>query len=106
MTITVTETNVGENIYRDADGRIVFRSVGRFVTAPTGDLEFRSGVHRGRFHVGDGQLYVTGMQGWGSYTPDDGCFQRVRYTGGPVQLPTGFHVHENGIAITFSEPGP
>ncbi|MEO1524746.1 MAG: DUF6797 domain-containing protein [Planctomycetota bacterium] len=66
--------------------------------------EFRSGVHRGRFHPVDGQLYVTGMQGWGSYTPDDGCFERVRYTGDRVQLPTGFHVHENGIAISFAEP--
>jgi putative heme-binding domain-containing protein len=65
--------------------------------------EFRSGVHRGRFHPQDGQLYVTGMQGWGCYTPDDGCFQRVRYTGEPVQLPVGFHVHENGVALTFSE---
>ncbi|MCS7469934.1 TIM barrel protein [Stieleria sp. ICT_E10.1] len=66
--------------------------------------EFRSGVHRGRFNPTDGQLYVTGMQGWGSYTTDDGCFQRVRYDGGDAQLPTGFHVHENGIVISFSMP--
>jgi putative heme-binding domain-containing protein len=64
--------------------------------------EFRSGVHRGRFNPADGQLYVSGMQGWVSRTPDDGCFQRVRYTGDEVQLPVGFHVHENGVAITFS----
>src|SRR5205807_678652 len=42
--------------------------------------EFRSGVHRGRFNPRDGQLYVNGMAGWGTYSPDDGCFQRVRYT--------------------------
>ena len=66
--------------------------------------EFRSGVHRGRFHPGDGQLYVGGMQGWGTYTPDDGCFQRVRYTGEEVQLPVGFRAHENGIALRFSAP--
>ncbi len=65
---------------------------------------FRSGVHRGRFHPADGQLYVTGMQGWGSYTPDDGCFQRVRFNGGDFQVPTGFHVHENGLVISFSQP--
>jgi hypothetical protein len=41
---SATETNVGENIYRDADSRIVFRSVGRFVTSPTGEIEFRSGI--------------------------------------------------------------
>ena len=66
--------------------------------------DFRSGVHRGRFNPRDGQLYVTGMTGWGTYTPDDGCFQRVRYTGGPVQLPTAFHAHENGVLLTFSRP--
>ncbi len=66
--------------------------------------EFRSGAHRGRFRPQDGQLYVSGMDGWVSFTPDDGCFQRVRYTGGSVQAPVGFHVYENGVAVTFSEP--
>ncbi len=66
--------------------------------------EFRSGAHRGRFSPTDGQLYVTGMQGWGSYTPDDGCFHRVRYTGAPVQLPIGFRVHRNGVMLRFSAP--
>ena len=65
--------------------------------------DFLSGVHRGRFSPGDGQLYVTGMQGWGSYTPQDGCFQRVRYTGGQVQQPLGFHVYRNGVLLSFSE---
>jgi len=66
--------------------------------------EFRSGVHRGRFHPIDGQLYVSGMAGWGSYTTDDGCFQRVRYRGDSVQLPIGFHVHANGVVVQFSQP--
>ena len=66
--------------------------------------DFLSGVHRGRFNHRDGQLYVTGMAGWGTYTPADGCFQRVRYTGDHVQLPIGFHAHENGIILRFSGP--
>jgi putative heme-binding domain-containing protein len=66
--------------------------------------DFLSGVHRGRFNPIDGQLYVSGMSGWGSYTPDDGCFQRVRYTGDSVQMPVGFHIHENGVRVTFSHP--
>jgi len=66
--------------------------------------EFMSGAHRGRFHPKDGQLYVTGMAGWGTYAVADGCFQRVRYTGQHVQLPCAFHVHENGILLTFTEP--
>lgn len=65
--------------------------------------EMTSGAHRGRFHPVDGQLYISGMAGWGSYTPDDGSFQRVRYTGKKVLLPTEFHAHQNGILLQFSE---
>jgi putative heme-binding domain-containing protein len=66
--------------------------------------EFRSGAHRGRFNPADGQLYVSGMAGWGTYTPDDGSFQRVRYTGAPVQLPVAFRARRNGVLVTFSSP--
>jgi putative heme-binding domain-containing protein len=66
--------------------------------------DFRSGVHRGRFHPVDGQLYVSGMSGWGTYAVEDGCFQRVRYTGDPVQLPRRFHVHRNGVLVEFTRP--
>ncbi|MCA9177549.1 MAG: hypothetical protein KDB14_23850 [Planctomycetales bacterium] len=66
--------------------------------------EFLSGAHRGRFHPRDGQLYVSGMAGWGSYTPEDGCFQRVRYTGARAQLPIRHRAHQNGVLVTFSEP--
>jgi azurin len=65
--------------------------------------EFASGVHRGRFNPSDGQLYVSGMGGWGTYTVADGCFQRVRYTGDPVQLPCGFHVCQNGVLVKFTQ---
>ncbi len=66
--------------------------------------DFRSGVHRGRFHPTDGQLYVTGMSGWATYSAADGCFQRVRYTGDPVQLPRRLHVHRNGVLVEFTRP--
>jgi putative heme-binding domain-containing protein len=65
---------------------------------------FLSGAHRGRFNPKDGQLYVSGMAGWGNYAVADGSFQRVRWTGQAVQLPSGFRVHENGIAVTFTQP--
>jgi len=68
----------------------------------TGD--FLSGVHRGRFSPVDNHLYVSGQQGWVSFTPEDGCFQRVRYTGDSFQIATDFHVHENGVRITFAQP--
>jgi putative heme-binding domain-containing protein len=66
--------------------------------------DFRSGVHRGRFNPKDGQLYVSGMAGWGTYAVDDGCFERVRYTGGPVQLPCTFHARRNGVLVSFTGP--
>jgi azurin len=66
--------------------------------------EFLSGAHRGRFNPKDGQLYVSGMAGWGTYTIDDGSFQRVRFMGDPVQLPCAFHVHQNGVLIKFTKP--
>ena len=66
--------------------------------------DFRSGVHRGRFHPRDGQLYVCGMNGWGSYAVDDGCLQRVRFTGDRVQLPVGWRACRNGVLLTFSAP--
>jgi len=63
--------------------------------------EFLSGAHRGRFSPIDGQLYVSGMGGWGTYTRELGSLQRVRYTGEKVQLPIGIRAHENGVAIMF-----
>lgn len=66
--------------------------------------EFLSGVHRGRFHPTDGSFYVSGMGGWGTYTKEDGCFQRVRLTNQSIQQPVGFHVHRNGILIQFAQP--
>lgn len=64
---------------------------------------FRSGAQNGRFNPADGHLYVVGMQGWGSYSPDDGCLQRVRHVGGtPVLI--GHEVHENGVVLKFDSP--
>ena len=64
---------------------------------------FDSGPQTARFHPTDGQLYVSGMQGWGSYTPRDGCFQRVRFTGGSKPVPVGFEIRDNGILLRFSQ---
>jgi len=77
------------------------QSQGAFIQLP-GDFE--SGIHRGRFHPIDEHLYVTGMQGWGTYATKDGCLQRVRRTTGPTHLPTQVRAHANGVWIKFSEP--
>jgi sugar phosphate isomerase/epimerase/plastocyanin len=66
--------------------------------------DFLSGAQQGRINPKDGQLYVSGMYGWGCWGKDDGCFQRVRYTGGPAHLPVSFALHENGVLVRFSDP--
>lgn len=63
---------------------------------------FLAGVMRGDFHPKDGQLYVAGLDGWGDYSIKDGCFHRVRYTGGKVRKPKGFKIHANGVRIDFT----
>jgi len=63
--------------------------------------EFISGPMRGAFHPSDGQLYVVGLDGWGDYSIEDGCLQRVRYTGAEMHQPKGFQVFENGIRVDF-----
>ncbi|MGQ0636158.1 MAG: DUF6797 domain-containing protein [Planctomycetaceae bacterium] len=71
---------------------------------PLAGGEFRSGVHRAKANPRDGQLYVSGLTGWVNFSPDDGCFHRVRYTKKRVQLPQSLHLHENGVRLTFVEP--
>jgi hypothetical protein len=65
---------------------------------------FKSGVMRGRFNPRDGQLYLTGLKGWQTLAADDGCLQRVRYTGKPVNLPKDLKVTSTGLVITFTDP--
>lgn len=65
---------------------------------------FDSGPQCARFHPVDGHLYVNGMAGWGTYTPKDGCFQRVRYTGGDRPIPIAFEARDNGVLLRFNKP--
>jgi azurin/sugar phosphate isomerase/epimerase len=65
---------------------------------------FDSGPQCARFNPKDGHLYVNGMTGWGTYTPKDGCFQRVRFTGGDKPVPVAFEARDNGVLIRFNQP--
>ena len=66
--------------------------------------DFLAGTMRGAFNPKDGQLYLVGLDGWGDYSTQDGCFHRVRHTGKPFRHPIGFEVHSNGIRVDFAEP--
>ncbi len=65
-------------------------------------LRFGSGTMRARFHPRDGQLYVSGLRGWQTSGVKDGSFQRVRYTGAAVNLPSALHIAKNGVQIAFT----
>jgi hypothetical protein len=67
-------------------------------------FSFASGVMRARFSPADGQLYTCGLRGWDSNGAKDGQLSRIRYTGKPSPVPTGFQVTKQGMRITFSHP--
>ena len=67
--------------------------------------KFAAGIHRARVGPHDGQVYVTGLTGWGHpEDASDGCLQRVRYTGEKACLLLDARVHPEGILLRFSDP--
>jgi hypothetical protein len=66
-------------------------------------LSFESGIMRARFNPKDGQLYLVGMKGWQTSAGKNGCFQRVRYTGKPLNLPRQLHAVKGGLVVEFSD---
>jgi sugar phosphate isomerase/epimerase len=67
-------------------------------------VTLQSGPAEAEFHPHDGQLYVVGLDGWQTAAQVDGSFERIRYTGKPVRLPSAFQAHADGIVIEFDEP--
>lgn len=68
------------------------------------NCKFTSSCMRPRFNPADGQLYITGLQGWQTNAGREGGFDRVRFTGAPVYMPTALHTSKKGIRITFTTP--
>ncbi|GAB5561838.1 MAG: c-type cytochrome [Synoicihabitans sp.] len=76
---------------------------GGLVALPIPD--FPTGTMRGRFHAGNGHLYLTGMAAWGTQQMQlAGGFFRVRVTGKPMHLPVEINAHAAGMDVTFSDP--
>lgn len=67
-------------------------------------LDFPTGVMRGRFHPGDGQLYSIGMFAWAGNKNQDGGFYRIRHTGKPTHLPVGLSATKDGMILRFTDP--
>ncbi|MBI2947126.1 MAG: cytochrome C oxidase Cbb3 [Verrucomicrobia bacterium] len=80
--------------------RVGGRLQGGLVELPI--TETPTGIMRGRFHPGDGQLYVGGLFGWSSNKTRHGGFYRIRYTGKSVHAPVALHATRECLVITFT----
>jgi hypothetical protein len=66
-------------------------------------MKFFTGVMRGRFHPGDGNLYLCGMSAWAtSQTMRTGDLYRIRYTGKPLTFPIKLNAKQSGMELTFA----
>lgn len=86
------------HVLREQVGEVIQGGVTKF------PFKFLSGVMRGRFNPGDGQMYFVGMRGWQTDATRDGCFQRIRYTGKAINMPLTARVNSKGIDVTFTDP--
>jgi len=65
-------------------------------------IKFLTGVMRGRFNPGDGQLYACGMSAWGTNQMlRGGGLYRIRYTGKPLTIPVDLKTSNAGIKLRF-----
>ncbi len=68
-------------------------------------FDFRTGIMRARVNPRDGQVYVTGLQGWnggGRIGLLENGIQRLRYTGQPLRMVQDCRVESNGLRIDFN----
>ena len=70
------------------------------IELPIGQLP--TGIIRGRFHPGDGQLYLSGMYSWAGSQQEPGGFFRLRYTGRPLHLPVELHAKPGRLELQFT----
>ncbi len=68
--------------------------------------KFPTGLHRGRFHPENRQLYAVGMFAWAGSQKEDGGFFRIRATGKPAYLPIQIEAKPNQLQVTFSDELP
>lgn len=65
--------------------------------------QFPTGIMRGRFHPGDGQLYGCGMFAWAGSQRKPGGFYRIRKLDQPAHLPTKIEATRTGVTLTLSD---
>ncbi len=67
-------------------------------------VNLASGSMRSRFNPKDGQLYITGLQGWQTTAARLTAFQRVRWTGKQVMMPKELKFTDKGAYVTWTTP--
>jgi hypothetical protein len=85
---------------------VPFEKIGEQVQGGIFELpipRFSTGVMRGRFNPGDGQLYLCGLSAWGSTQPQLGGLYRIRVTEKPMHIPKGLQVRKDSIELTFTD---
>jgi len=66
------------------------------------NMDFNTGIMRGRFNPLDGQLYALGMFSWAGNKQDAGAFNRIRYTGKDLLVPTDLKSATDQLHLSFS----
>lgn len=72
-------------------------------------MEISSGAARIAEQPGSREIFVVGLDGWGDVAVTEGSLNRIRYTGEPTLVPTGWRAYRNGLSVTFNlplKPGP
>ena len=75
---------------------------GGMVALPIPNLP--TGIMRGRFNPGDGQLYACGLFAWSGNRQVPGGFYRVRRTEQALTIPTGLHAEPGSLSLEFPVP--
>ncbi len=65
--------------------------------------DFGTGIMRGRFHPGTGDLYACGLVGWASNQQQDGGLYRVHYNQKSCYLPVRLHAARGLMDLEFSD---
>jgi hypothetical protein len=85
---------------------VPFEKIGKQVQGGVFELpvpRFSTGVMRGRFNPGDGQLYLCGLSAWGSTQPQLGGLYRIRKVDQPMVIPVGIKATTQGIELNFTD---
>jgi cytochrome c5 len=66
-------------------------------------FKLTSSAMRARVNPKDGQVYLSGLNGWQSNADKEGGFDRIRYTGKKLYMPLGLTSKTGALEIRFSQ---